>query len=78
MTHIHGMRDADLHDEHGNHVEPVYRAPRERVPDNPDHARVLGPVVRGRDLERAEAAHRSAMTRYREHMARHDRKEKTT
>lgn len=33
--------------------ERTYVSPPERLPGNPDHARVLGPVVRGRDLERA-------------------------
>lgn len=71
MSHIEGQQDDDLHDEHGNHVRPEYKAPRERLPDTDGRASVTGPVVRGRDVERAEKAHRSAVTRYADHMAAH-------
>lgn len=71
MTHIHGRQDSDLHDENGQHLKPVYRSPRERMPDHPEHARVLGPVVRGRDVERAHLAYASALARYAEHLAEH-------
>lgn len=71
MTHIHGQQDADLHDTDGNHVRPVYKAPAERLPDDPDHARLLGPVVRGSDVERAHAAYDSASRRFRAHLDAH-------
>lgn len=73
MTHIHGQQDADLHDEDGNHIKPVYQAPREHMPDRGEHAVITGPVIRGRDVERAEAEYRSAMARWNKHLDAHDR-----
>lgn len=71
MTHIYGQHDNDLHDEDGNHIKPVYQAPREQMPSNPDHSRVTGPVISGHDVERAEADYRSAMVRYNHHLDLH-------
>jgi hypothetical protein len=74
MTHIHGMQDADLHDKDGGHIRPVYQAPCERMPDSDEIASVTGPVIRGRDVERAEAAYRAALARYENHLAAHKEK----
>lgn len=71
MTHIHGQQDADLHDEHGYHVKPEYQAPAERLPDDEARARILGPVVHGSDIEKAEAAYRRDLTRYNQHLDLH-------
>jgi len=73
MTHIHGQRDTDLHDEHGNHVKPEYKAPAETEPGNPEHAASLGLVVRGSSLEKAELDYRRALARYNSHLDAHDR-----
>lgn len=71
MTHIHGQQDTDLHDADGNHIRPVYLAPRERMPDRGEHASVMGPVVRGSDVERAHTAYNAACRRFRAHMDAH-------
>ncbi len=71
MTHIHGQQDADLHDENGQHIRPDYQPPRERMPDIAEHAAITGPVVRGRDVERAERQYYSALHRYKRHTEAH-------
>lgn len=71
MTHIHGMRDADLHDADGNHLPPAYHTPRERLPRQDEIASVTGPVIWGRDVEKAEARYRADMARYDNHLAAH-------